>query len=63
MFAILQSIFKNPYQDIVVVGQIMTAILQTFATDKFINGESDRDAAIDAIIAQLLTHKSTSQSK
>jgi len=63
MFNTLLALFKNPYQDLAVVAQIMQAVMTTFATDKFVNGESDRDAAIDAIIAQLQSHKSTAVAK
>lgn len=60
MFEKLYSLFKtNPYQELSAIAQIMNAILQTFITDKFTDGESGRDAAINAIIAQLQTHLST----
>lgn len=59
MFAILKDLFKNPYQDLVTVCQIMGAIEQTFVQDKFIAGQSSKDAAINAIIAELQTKLST----
>lgn len=60
MFTKLYNLFKvNPYGELSTVAQILNAILQTFGPEKFVNGETDRDAAIDALILQLQTHKST----
>ena len=60
MFEKLYSLFKvNAYNELSTLAQILNAILSTFAIDKFVNGESDRNAAIDALISQLQSHKSS----
>jgi len=56
--AIIGLYKENAYTEISTIAQIMNAILQTFAQDKFINGETDRDAAIDALCQLLQSHKS-----
>lgn len=59
MFEKLYSLFKtNAYAELSTVAQIMNAILNTFITDKFVNGDTGRDAAISAVISQLQTHLS-----
>ena len=56
----LIKLFKeNPYTELSNIAQAMTFILTTFGKDKFINGETDRDAAIDALCQLLQSHKST----
>lgn len=56
----LFMLFKeNTYQEMSTISQIMGAILNTFAKEKFVNGDSDRDAAIDALCKLLQSHKST----
>ncbi len=60
MFETLYNLFKvNPYGEISAIMQICGALIQNFTTDKFVNGENDRDAALNAVIAQLQTHLST----
>lgn len=56
--AIIGLFKENAYTEISTIAQIMNAILQTFAKEKFVNGESDRDAAIDAMCQLLQSHKS-----
>jgi hypothetical protein len=59
MFEKLYSLFAtNAYQELSAVAQIMNAILQTFMVNKFSDGETGRDAAINALITQLQSHLS-----
>lgn len=64
MFEKLYSLFKaNAYAELVTVAQIVQAILQTFSKEKLVNGETDRNAAIDALILQLQSHKTSVEEK
>lgn len=60
MLNALITLFKeNTYQEMSTISQIMGAILTTFAKEKFVNGETDRNAAIDALCQLLQSHKNT----
>lgn len=60
MLNALINLFKeNTYQELSTISQIMGAILNTFAKEKFVNGETDRNSAIDALCQLLQSHKTT----
>ena len=59
MIAILEGLFKNPYQDLQPICQIMFALEQLFVHDKFVDGQTSKDAAINALISELQTKLST----
>lgn len=59
MLSTLLNLFKfNGYSEIAKVYSIVHALMETFVHDKFVDGENSRDAAIDAVIKELLTQKS-----
>lgn len=62
IFGTLETLLKNSYADIQPFGQFMNAFIQIFVVDKFQNGETGRDAAINALIAELQTQLSTYKS-
>ena len=48
---------ENPYAELAHIANIMGAFMQVFAKEKFVNGESDRNAAIDTLCQLLQSHK------
>ncbi len=60
MLDTILNLFKaNPYEEISKIMQGIHFILDIFANEKLVNGETSRDAALDSIIAILQTEKST----
>jgi hypothetical protein len=61
MFSKFLSLFKaGGYQELTTLGQIVVAVSQTFTVDKFVDGQSGRDAAINALITELQAQLSNS---
>lgn len=58
---IIEMYKAGSYNELIMIGQVMNAIMTTFAQEKFKNGESDRDAAIDTLCELLQSHKSNGQ--
>ncbi len=49
---------ENPYTSLSTIAQIMAALMTTIEVDKFVNGDTDRNAALDALSQLILSHKS-----
>ena len=59
MYLELLKLFKsNGFQELSTVGQILFAVEQNFIKDKFVDGESGRNALIDSVIKELQALKS-----
>lgn len=60
MLDTILAVFKsNPWAELSKVMQGIHFILDLFMHEKLVNGETSRDAAIDALIELLKTEKST----
>ncbi len=58
MLGMLKLFKSNGFQELATIGQILHAVEQNFIKDKFIDGESGKNALIDAIIQELQALKS-----